>query len=230
MALGCTVNGSSCAEGNGICVWLDSSSPDAQLTCECLNPDYEDSGDLRQISNCSVYLPAFNALWALVLILFSIDIILGFIAIVMMQRKKESTRRNELCNNLCFFVVSVLAVTLALLELTPFSNQGHHHRRIGVDLTTSIVFALTNFSSYSSQLTRPILKSETSIARFVLERSNGKLLAAYKRIAAVAAVLFLVTSILPIVSAVNPEVDRETTAAYGVSFAKRTNHKHESIH
>jgi phosphatidylglycerophosphate synthase len=164
----------------------------------CIDPAFENIGDLKRSTGCAVHVPTFEALWGLSLAIFVLNVILGIAAAMYMKRKRHVVERNELAAAWLQILVCALGLTLAALQLSSRPSADGmgtiHSRRLGVDVFTSVVFSMYNLFGYMAGLIKPIAQSEISIAHFVLERSNRRFVKGYKKMLVVFCALLAVSS------------------------------------
>lgn len=215
MALFCTPD-QLCADGNGLC------NPNGTF-CECFDQDYVDVGDFRRSTGCRVNVLAFQILWSFTAVVFSVDILLGMLAIYFMKRKRETSRRFDIFNTCLFMTVAGLALWLCCLQLTSstvtqLGTEYHVTRRIGIDVSSSLVFGGFNILSYTGALMKPMVKSETSIARFAFERMKRLIALSYKPTVVFLFVCLVLASACPVIAALHPDIEWPITQTYAVSL------------
>lgn len=206
----CSETGGACAGGKGVC-----SGPSG--VCLCNNTAYEDTGDLVRSTGCTVHVQTFTALWSIAVCLFAVNAIVGVAAIMCMKRKRRIVQRNDSASAWLQLLVSCLGLILGSLQLSS-SPSGIHVRRLGVDPATSMIFMIFVETVHLFNLLRPMARSETSIARFILERSSRWISAGYKKLVAVSAFILGLASIAPVVSAYHPELEPSMVDLFGVSL------------
>ena len=210
----CLNASASCAAGHGRCGAIGG-------YCICTDPNYEDMGDMKRSTSCAVHVPTFKVLWAMTMAMFASDILLGLAAVMWMKRKRRQAERAELFTTWFLILISMFGLAFAALEFSPTTSvEGDvHSRRIGVDGATSIVFALYAMATFTSGLIKPISRSEVSIARFALERTNrGLLNKYYSKLVTILLGVLSISCFAPVVGAYKPHLEAQMIHVYGVSF------------
>ena len=207
----CLAQGDSFGKGFGEC--SQTNGP-----CMCYNSEFEDVGDFKRSTGCAVHVPTLKALWGVVIFAVSINVLLGFASLLWMKRKRQRTERSEMIITCCMILVSIFTLILAAFEITGSTPDDLIYRRLGVDPSTSIAFALYNIMGYASLLVKPVSQSEVSIARFAWQRTSRSLATKYHKSLIVLFALLLTASIAVVVSAYDPSLERAMTQVYGVRF------------
>jgi hypothetical protein len=193
-----------CGEGKGEC-WNNGTY------CHCDDVNYRDKGDFQRSTGCSVYVPTYKGMWAFCLFIYFIDLVLSLIASVYMKRRTKEVENQErkhalFCSCNCIFVIALAGMHLSSEDAA-----------IAVDMPVSIMFSITQLSSWVAVIVKPSTKSETSIARFAMEQT-GWIMSTYFALLPLFVLTMFGASITVIVGAVHPETQNNIIVAFFVCF------------
>jgi len=166
--MACLESGSSCGNGQGMC--------SENLTCVCFDPGYVDVGDFFPSTGCRVHVITFQALWIWFAIIKGSIFVVSTISILIMKRKSAESQQWDLLISFMFWINSIIGMIFVAYQLNPLQPK------IAIDFLPSLFYGLHHFFVYFILLIKPIFRSETSMSRFVVERSNRNIIPRYIRL------------------------------------------------
>jgi hypothetical protein len=196
-----------CANGAGVC-------DPATLLCECNDPQYQDASEFRSSTGCAVYIPAYNSLLGIVGAMFSLNTVTSLMAMLLLKRRTRSATRAEMLLICSYFLFGVFGVTLVALQGSSPS------RRVGLNLATTVIFAIFGTIGWFLLVLKPVSRSEVSLSRFAIDRTNS-IARIYKRSIPLMALLIVSGMIVcPIGEVIYPQYEAAWTSCFFVSFLR----------
>jgi len=190
MASSCDGQEFPCSDGTMTCF--------ANQTCECDDPSQRQNvADLKRFSECSLFYPAFLALWVLVIIVSVIGLLFGNLSLWFMNRKQKRYQTVDTFWALNVVLFSVSSLVVAVLEI--FANE-----RLMIHVHVSASYIFMHLSLFTFVAAKPVLNVDKSLSNFALTRSEA-VLRAYRRITPLVSLIIVVTSVCPLIGAMYPD-------------------------